>query len=260
MEVVLMADDESILAKPTPEPDGELRYGPEDEHVADLWLPAEAAAVGTGTPLVLLVHGGFWRPAYDRVHTRHMAAALRDAGWPVAALEYRRVPGTPEATTDDVRLALREVPSQPALGAGHLRTVLMGHSAGGQLVLWAASVCPPGRLLGTVALSPVTDLAAADVAGLGGGAVRAFLGTSPAARPDLDPLRLDTPDTPVTLVHGAEDATVPLALSHTYAAAHPSTRLVAVPKADHYDVIDPSSVAWQHVTAELTSLSRRRAL
>ncbi|MDI2127063.1 alpha/beta hydrolase [Yinghuangia seranimata] len=243
-----MADDESILAKPTPEPDAELRYGPEAEHVADVWLPAEDTA---GTPLVLLVHGGFWRPAYDRVHTRHMAAALRDAGWPVAALEYRRVPGAPEATTDDVRLALREIPEQLAPGgpdsATPVPTVLMGHSAGGHLVLWAAAVSPPDHLLGTVALAPVADLVAADAAGLGGGAVKAFLGTAPDARPDLDPLRLDAPATPVTLVHGVEDATVPVAQSRTYATAHPAAHLVAVPDSGHYDVIDPSSEAWRHV-------------
>jgi hypothetical protein len=30
-----------------------------------------------------MIHGGFWRPAYDRAHTRPMTAALRDAAWTV---------------------------------------------------------------------------------------------------------------------------------------------------------------------------------
>lgn len=251
-----MAENEDILGRPAPEPDALVRYGSEPEHVADVWLPEQR---GGGLPLVLLVHGGFWRPAYDRVHTRNMAAALRDAGWPVAALEYRRVPRVPDATTEDVRSALRRIPEELAggeFGLGRRGTALIGHSAGGHLVLWAAGAAPPERLVGTVALAPVADLVAADAAGLGGGAVRAFLGGAPGARPDLDPVRVAVPATPVTLVHGVEDATVPVAQSRGYAAAHASVRLVAVPEAGHYEVIDPWSAAWAVVVEELARLSR----
>ena len=50
-----------VLTRPAPPPDVVLRYGEHPDHVIDLRLPE----VQTG-PLVVFVHGGFWRAAYDR--------------------------------------------------------------------------------------------------------------------------------------------------------------------------------------------------
>jgi acetyl esterase/lipase len=89
--------DRSILSRPGPEPDQTLRYGDGADHAVDAWLPSATA----DRPLVVVVHGGFWRAGYDRTHTRLMCAVLRDAGWPAAAIEYRRLGGvrTPLSTT-----------------------------------------------------------------------------------------------------------------------------------------------------------------
>ncbi|MFF5988524.1 alpha/beta hydrolase family protein [Prauserella flavalba] len=236
--------DRSILTRPTPEPDEELRYGGQ---VADVWLP-----VTTGKPLIVLVHGGFRRAEYDRTHIRVLCRALRDAGWPVAAPEYRRVAGNPGQTVADIRTALSVLPERlPANGL-----VLMGHSAGGHLALWAASTCPPRGLLGVIALAPVADLAAAHEAHLDDGAVADFLGGAPSARPDLDPRLLDAPPCPVVLVHGRDDTLVPVTQSRSYAATHPGARLVVLPGIQHFEPIDPSSTAWPAVLAELKGLSR----
>src|SRR5687767_5756925 len=108
---------------------------------------------------VALIHGGFWRPAYDRVHLRPMAAALRDLGWEVVSIEYRRVPGDPDATVSDVRAALSAAAPD----------VIAGHSAGGHLALWAAATMG----LKAVALAPVADLRLAEELNLDGGAVKA---------------------------------------------------------------------------------------
>ncbi|WP_165777580.1 alpha/beta fold hydrolase [Amycolatopsis antarctica] len=115
-------------------------------NVADFWWDGSSS----DKPLVLLVHGGLWRPRYDRTHTQPMAAALRQAGWSVPSIEYRRTPGKPDDDTHDIRLAMRNVPSDvEALFDHHVvGTVLVGHSAGGQLALWVASRCPPGRASG----------------------------------------------------------------------------------------------------------------
>ena len=55
--------------------------------------------------------------------------------------------------------------------------MLVGHSAGGQLALWASSagVCP--ALIGTLALAPVADLQLAQELELGARAIYRFLGT-----------------------------------------------------------------------------------
>ncbi|MFD2416245.1 alpha/beta hydrolase family protein [Amycolatopsis pigmentata] len=237
--------DRSILTRPAPEPDRTLRYGDGPDHLADAWLPSSE-----GKPLVLFVHGGFWSPEYDRTHTRVLCAALRDEGWPVAAIEYRRTSGRPEHYTEDLRAALSRVPQQMP-GAG---TVLMGHSAGGHLALWAASTV--NDLIGTIALAPVADLGLAHEQRLGDGAVAEFLGGPPSARPDLDPVLLSDPANPVVLVHGAADTGVPVSQSVSYVDAHPMAKLLALPGIAHFELIDPASEAWPSVLAELEGIDR----
>jgi len=241
--------DRSILTRPAPEPDDILRYGELPEQVADVWLPSGE----TAKPLLVFIHGGFWRAKYDRTHTRNLGAALREEGWPVASLEYRRVAGEPDGYTEDIRTALSVVPERlPGTGV-----IVAGHSAGGHLALWAAAACPPPGLLGTVALAPVADLGAADKAAIGDGAVAEFLGSPAAQRPDLDPVSLPSPASPVTLVHGDADTGVPPGLSRSYVDTHRRARLVVLPGMAHFELIDPLSPAWPAVLAELTALSGR---
>ncbi len=254
--VIFITENHSILSRPAPDPDRTARYGSDPDQVADVWLPDPAAGQ---RPLIALLHGGYWRPAVDRAHTRTMCAALRDAGWPVVAVEYRRVPGEPDITTGDIRTALDVLPGQVArlLDTPDLPIVLVGHSAGGQLALWAGVRRPPPGLRATVALAPVADLRTAEATGLGDHAVAAFLGGRADTRPDLDPVRLGTPAGPVTVVHGDRDRTVPVSIGRIYAAAHPRARLVVVPEAGHFDVIDPLAPAWSRVVAELERAALR---
>ncbi|UCM88202.1 alpha/beta hydrolase [Streptomyces marincola] len=245
-----MGEDRSVLGRQAPPPPLTLRYGEGPDHVADAWPGGPGAAE---RPLVVLVHGGFWRPAYDRTHTRPMAAALRDAGWTTLSVEYRRQPGAPEATTADLLTALARLPGElAAAGAPFDGSLLLaGHSAGGHLALWAAAAHPPPRLAGTLALAPVADLRLAHRLGLDDGAVGDFLGGPPDGAAALDPVRLPAPAAPVVLLHGTEDIRVPPRVGDSYAAAHPATRLVRVPGAGHFELIDPLSAAWPLVTAAL---------
>ena len=231
---------EDVLTRPAPEPDVVVSWGPGPEDVAEVQLG------GDDRPLVLLIHGGFWRPAYDRTHLRAMAHALAAEGWSAAAIEYRRIPGDPDATLADVRVALRVVPVE-LRGRHDGRVVVVGHSAGGHLALWAASVAPAAGLAATVALAPVADLAGADRELLGSGAVHAFLGDAASSRIDLDPVRMVSAMQPVTLVHGAADDVVPPRQSQAYVDAHPTARLELVEGAGHLDLIDPLSGAWPAV-------------
>ncbi len=241
-------EDESVLSRPAPEPDVVVSWGPGPLDVADVQLG------GDDRPLVVVVHGGFWRPAYDRRHLRPMIHALAADGFTAVAPEYRRVPGDPDATLEDVRVALRVVPVE-LRGRYDGRVVVLGHSAGGHLALWAAAVAPATGLVGTVALAPVADLGAADRERLGGGAVAAFLGAAAATRPDLDPTRMVSAVTPVTLLHGVDDEVVPLRQSEAYAAAHPDATLRAIPGAGHFALVDPESAAWPQVVAAVRDMA-----
>jgi len=239
-----MTEDRSVLSREAREPDEQLRYGEHADHVIDVWHAKDYR------PVVVFIHGGFWRPEYDRTHARPLGEALADEGWPVASIEYRREPGQPNLTATDIRDALDRLPDLMDLHAGF---VLTGHSAGGHLALWSAATFNPIRLRGVVALAPVADLLMADQLGLDDTAVQDFLGGG--VRNDLDPTHLPAPIMPVSIVHGTADKRVPIAVSDSYLTAHPTARLVPVQGAGHYDVIDPHTPAWHQVTAEVTRFS-----
>lgn len=244
------AEDESVLGRDAAPPDAVLAWGELPDQVVDVRYGGVGAA---RRPLLAIVHGGFWRPRYDRAHTGPMAAALAGAGWTVASIEYRRLPGVPDTSLGDVLAALAALPS---LVDGHDGDVVaIGHSAGGHLALLAAIQPPTPRLRGVLALAPVADLRLAQTLNLGDGAVTAFLGVDAVARADLDPLRLAPPKIATTIVQGEDDATVPPALAHAYVGAHPQPRFVALPGCGHYAVIDPLSGAWPRVVAEIERLA-----
>jgi acetyl esterase/lipase len=227
-----------------------VRYGDGPEQVADVRLPP-GDPVG---PLVIFIHGGFWKAAYDRHHAAPLAADLAGRGYPVASIEYRRV-GQPgggwPGTFDDVAAAVARVPG--LVGADTGRPVLAGHSAGGHLALWAAARIE--RVGGTVALAPVADLALGYRLGLGDGAVAALLGGSPAQVPDRyaygEPGR---PAAPTVIVHGAADDVVPVELSRAYVRRYPAVELAELPGVDHMAVIDPESTAWPAVLRALAAI------
>ncbi|GAA1602292.1 alpha/beta hydrolase [Kribbella sancticallisti] len=239
-----MSENRAVLSREAREPDELLRYGDHEDQVIDVWHAKEYR------PAIVFIHGGFWRPEYDRIHARPLGEALADEGWPVASIEYRRAPGEPDLTTSDIRTALDALPELMDLHAGF---VLAGHSAGGQLALWAAATINPVRLRGTVALAPVADLLTADRLGLDKGAVQDFIGSG--VRNDLDPVHLPAPIRPVVIVHGTADKRVPITISESYVSAHPTARFVRAEGVGHYEVIDPQTDTWHLVTAELTRFS-----
>jgi acetyl esterase/lipase len=244
-------EDDSVLMRVAAAPDLTVAYASAAEQIADIRYGGDGAA---RQPLVILIHGGFWRPAYDRAHAGPMSEALANAGWTVATIEYRRVPGKPDLTLQDVRLAVEALPIR--VDRHNRNVVLVGHSAGGHLVLWAAATAAGQQITGVLALAPAADLALSHERSLGDGAAHAFLGADPRARPDVDPKVLPTPKAAVTIVHGVRDDIVPLEVSQSYVEVHPETRLIELPDAGHFAVIDPLSHAWATVVAELTRLSR----
>jgi acetyl esterase/lipase len=246
-----MSDDSmgALGSLPRPLPDAVVRYAPHEDGLVDLHLPHHVG--GSPPPLVVLVHGGFWRQAYDRTHTRPTAAALASAGCVVATPEYRRVGGTggwPRSALD-VEDAVRALPDLLAsLDVSTEGLTVVGHSAGGHLALWLVNQLVPVRR--AVALAPVADLRAAARAGLGDRATQELLGGEPEEVPDrydeADPaVRLQQrPGCEVVVVHGGEDEVVPLSISHGLVQRHPFVDLRVVDNADHFDVMTPGSDAW----------------
>lgn len=235
-----------------------LDYGPDPDQYAELTLPAH------GTPargVVAIVHGGFWKPAYDCALGRPLAADLAARGWVAWNVEYRRGAG-PAATCGDVAAALEALRAHaPHRGLDLRRVVGLGHSAGGQLATWAAGASG-SPLTHVVAQAGVLDLGAAHRDALGDGAVERFLGHPPgAADAPYDPVAQVPLAVPVRCVHARGDDVVPLAQSEEYVAraraAGGDADLLVVEDdlADpHLALVDPDSPAWARTVDLLAGL------
>jgi pimeloyl-ACP methyl ester carboxylesterase len=209
-ELARWADDHAV-------PVESVAYGDHPDQVVE-WR-------GDG-PVVAVLHGGFWRPVWDRATTVPLAIALARAGWRTANVEYRRRPGRWRELLDDVAAAAALVRPEVAIG----------HSAGGHLALWLEDVP-------AVALAGVSDVKAAARLWLGNGAVIDFLGGSDpeafaAVQPPLDERTI--------LVHGTRDDVVPVELSREY-AERSGCELVEL-DADHFDVIDPRFAGFDEIS------------
>jgi acetyl esterase/lipase len=230
-------------------------YGNHSRNVADLHRPA-----GSGPhPVAVVLHGGYWQPPYGRLVMRPLCLDLVRRGWAAWNVEYRRLGreggGWPQ-TFDDVAGAIDHLAqlADPALDLACV--TLLGHSAGGQLALWAggraelpadapgaAPRVPAQRVL---ALAAVCDLVAA------GWPARELLGGSIEEVPEhyaqADPMHRLPLSVPVGLVHARGDATVAVQRSRDYAAAAEAAgadvTLIETP-GGHRDPIDPVSESWR---------------
>ncbi|WP_326561803.1 alpha/beta hydrolase family protein [Micromonospora sp. NBC_01796] len=264
----MLPDPRSVLTRAAPVPDATVRYGDGPDQLADVRLPAVLG--GPARPLVVVIHGGFWRDEYDRAHVSPLAADLAARGYPVAQLEFRRTGqagGGWPGTLDDVSAGVSALPGlvgevlaaagrEAAVGA----PILLGHSAGGHLALYCARRVPE-RVGGVLALAPVSDLAEAYRLDLDGGAVAALLGGGPEEFPDryaaADPHQHVPLQSPTVVIHGGLDRQVPPPMSRRYAAAAGANcQLIELPDCEHFGLIDPESAAWPTVTAALRSLHR----
>jgi acetyl esterase/lipase len=252
-----------------------LRYGRHHSQVGEVWHPAGAVRPA---PVVVLIHGGYWRAAFTKRLMHRLAGAVTDAGWIAWNIEYRRVGllgggGGWPATFDDVGLAVDAVARIP--GADTDRVVTCGHSAGGHLALWTAArprlpagapgASPTVAPCGAVSLAGVVDLVRAAHLGLGGGAVPALMGGTPDAHPDryavASPAALLPIGVPQVLVHGLDDTIVPPDLSERYAAdaaaaGDQDVTYVPLPGLNHMDVIDPHRPSWPAMREHLDRLLR----
>lgn len=242
-------------ATPTASSPRRVAYGSDPAQYADLHLPA-----GDGPhPVVVVIHGGFWRSEFDASLGTPLAEDLVRRGYAAWNLEYRRVGngGGWPATCDDVSTGIDALAGVDGLDLS--RVVTLGHSAGGHLAVWAAGRAEASvPVTGAVSQAGVLDLVRA--APLGNGAVEAFLGAPPADVPEADPVRRLPIGVPVVAVHGTSDDIVPLEQSESYVAAATAAgdraRVVPV-EGDHFSVITLETPAWEACVAATQELLGR---
>jgi acetyl esterase/lipase len=275
---ILFLMSDSVLSLVPPPADARIAYGSEPSQFFDLRLPKDdllksgltrnGRRFKSAYPLVISIHGGYWRAGYNLDHAGHLCAALSGHGVATANLEYRRVGneggGWPN-TFADIRSAynfLLQNASQHSLDAN--RVLVMGHSAGGQLALCLAGHEP--GVTRVVSLAGVVDLQRACQLHLSNDAVVEFLRGTPGQVPDhyreADPMQLAIPQARQWLIHGSADDVVPPAFSRDYVTAKQKrtgkkkedVRLLEISAADHFDLIDPRTPAWKQVEHTVISL------
>ena len=227
-----MVEDRSVFDLPGRAGEQIAAYGSDPDQVVESYESSHPA-IGD----LVLIHGGYWLPEYDRLHQRPFASALAEQGFRVHLVEYRRIPGNPDATVGDVRSALDKFKN----------AIVMGHSAGGHLALITAD--HPG-VKAVIALAPVSDLMTGDLQNLDDGAIRKFLGTAASERTDLNPMDKKVTK-PTTILHGNEDLRVPVSQSRDFSAKNSQVHYIEFKDMGHFELIDPCSLAWPVILQEL---------
>jgi len=232
-------------------------YGEDPRQFGEWYLPEVDAA-----PLVVDIHGGYFRPVWRLDLEEPTALDLVSRGFAVWSLEYRAYDDPWPSTLLDVVAAIDHgLTTGPRHGVDVTRRALLGHSAGGGLAAWATSrrglpAHAPGADAAAPAFdlivlhAPVTCLAMGSREHLGEGAIDTFMGGRPEDVPDryavTDPCVL-TPDPEGRriLLHGDADEDVPVSQSEAYLAhlqAHGiDAELTVIPGDTHYEVLDPST-------------------
>lgn len=249
-------NSEEILTDPPPAAaDARLAYGPEPKQFGDLRLPA----VDRLLPLAVVIHGGYWQATYNLIHTGHMCVALAEAGIASWNVEYRcrgDVGGMWPGAGDDAAAAVEFVDELATrFPLDRERVVLVGHSAGGQLALFATRRAR--RPL--VALAAVSNLRDSAERTGPDGAVARFMGGMPAELDDryveASPLELLPLGVRQILLHGDADTDVPYDQSVAYAeAAGDEAELITLPGAGHFELIDPQAREWPRTLGAIQAL------
>ncbi|WZO54553.1 alpha/beta hydrolase [Microbacterium sp. LWH7-1.2] len=221
--------------------------------------------------LVVVIHGGGWESSYTSDYVARLAEAVTALGAATWNLEFRRLnnPGSEfpgmfldiSRGVDFARELAREYPIDLD------RVLLLGHSSGGHLATWAAGrknlspdsslyVKDPLLVRGVIELAGVLDLEHAHSAGRTD-VLQVVRAGEPAGLPararDASAIRLLPFGVPQTLIIGTKDNPWRIESHRRYldvgAALGDDIDLIELEGANHFDVVDPSSPAWEKIAS-----------
>ncbi|MEN1968008.1 alpha/beta hydrolase [Lentibacillus sp. N15] len=258
-------------------------YGKDPFQFGDLRLPE-----GDGPyPIAIVIHGGFWKNSFGLDLMEPVAEHLTAKGVATWNIEFRRVGdeggGWPGTFIDVANAAdhLQQIAEEQQLDLS--QAVAIGHSAGGHLALWlaarkklpASSVLrttgQPITLKGVISLAGVNDLALMDdvhhlrlsesgmefnhpVSNLLGGTPREV----PKRYEQASPIQFLPLQIPQVLIHGSLDINVPIGISYSYKrtadAVGDPVKMVEIPSAEHFKIVNPHVDEWSYVINEVTNL------
>lgn len=240
-----------------------IAYGEANSQFGHIYHAAEEADLPATMRPIVLIHGGYWTTEFSLTIESAIARQYGERGALVWNIEYRRVGedggGWPHTGRDVVAAInaldgpVREALPAPVADRVDWNSVaVVGHSAGGQLAVWATAQLRAQtantRITTVVAQSAALDLVAAGQAGRE--SVQALIGRPYAQAAQryraASPMEQDPFDAHVVVVHGDRDTAIPVELSRRYVstvcARGQSAELIVVPEEGHDAFVDPRSV------------------
>jgi arylformamidase len=144
-----------------------LRYAPGGGGVLDVFPAAPAPAAAAGAPVLLFIHGGYWR-SLSKDDFSFLAPGFNAAGAAVVVPEYALCPqvSIEHITMQMVQAVAWTVRHAAGFGGDAGRIVVVGHSAGGHLAAMLLACrwrdvdpdLPVQPLAGALAISGLYDL------------------------------------------------------------------------------------------------------
>jgi acetyl esterase/lipase len=231
-------------------PDVRIRYGNAKTQFIEGWYTTETKPLAD----IVFVHGGCWLSQYDISHSRALANSLRQHGYRVWSVEYRRVgdeQGHWPYSLDDIMAATELLIEEQQLNSK--TTVLMGHSAGGHLALLAANKLN-SSIAGVIGLAAITDIVQyARGKNSCQQATTQFMQGSPEEHPEMylmaNPIQQNM-HTNTWLLYGGADHIVPATQATNVSGVHQ----VKTENAGHFDYIYPHSLAWNDVLKTIKNI------
>ncbi len=224
----------------------DLRYGPRERNVWDLFPAADANA-----PCLVFIHGGYWQ-RNSRDQFASLVAGPHAHGWAAALPGYTLAPDAPlTEIVAEINAALDWLAANgPAHGIAG-KVVLSGWSAGGHLTaacLGHARVSAGLAVSGIYELGPIRDTY-----------LNEKLRLSDREIETLSPLRLPMVNKPLAITYGTAELPPLVADSrHLHAmraAQHLPGALIPVAGADHFTITHELRDADGELTRQLMLLA-----
>lgn len=245
-------------------------YGAADQQFADLYLPEQNDKVDELRPIVIVIHGGYWKDNHslDSYATSQLIPELISFGLAVWNIEYRRMEANGQNTAApwptvfaDVALAVDFINHIAVDRCIDLNQVyIIGHSAGGCLALWAASrkqiphtsplyQSEPLKISRAMAIGGVLNLSFANDLSQPEQVLR-LMGGSETECPEryqaCNPATLRDESVFTIIIHGANDTEVNAHQALTYDITDArNIQLEIWPDADHFSML-PHDGAWSN--------------